>query len=199
MLQQPITTEIQLVESKTCKRGRGKPTETEFYCGRVLPLTSFTKGKSSCKECSNKKTKLYNETKIATIVTNTLQEQLRTDVREPKLEEQLIMDLRNDLKREVQKSTELEEQLITELENSDRLEKKLEKEKMELKIEIQKYYEHSLKLQTQLQLQIQLQEKLQAANKLLHEQIQKLEEENRKLQLSNKAHLDEIRILSKPR
>lgn len=169
MLQQPIlTTETQLIETKTCKRGRGKATETEFYCGRILPISSFTKGKSSCKECSNKKTKLYNETKIAAIVADKLQEQ-RTDIRELELEEQLIMELRNDLKREVQKSTELEEQLITELVNSDRLEKE--------KMEVQKYYENSLKL--------------------LHEEIEKLELENRKLQLNNKAHLDEIRILSK--
>ena len=175
MLQQPIlTTETQLIETKTCKRGRGIPTETEFYCGRILPISSFTKGKSSCKECSNKKTKLYNETKIAAIVADKLQEQrtdISIDVRTTELEKEKI-ELRNDLKREVQKSTGLEEQLITELENSDRLER-----------EVQKYYEHSLKLQ--------------AANKLLHEEIEKIQEENRKLQSHNKAHLDEIRILSK--
>ncbi len=56
----------QPVEMKTCQRARGPHTEGEIYCGRTLPINYFSKGRSQCKECSAKKTKAYNETKIAT-------------------------------------------------------------------------------------------------------------------------------------
>ena len=56
----------QQVEMKTCQRARGPHTEGEIYCGRTLPINHFSKGRSQCKECSAKKTKAYNETKIAT-------------------------------------------------------------------------------------------------------------------------------------
>lgn len=182
MLQQSIiTTETQLVETKTCKRGRGKPTETEFYCGRILPLTSFTKGKSSCKECSNKKTKLYNETKIATIVSNTLQEcHLRDNI----VDKTVISSEEID---------QLRMQLTMEIQKSDKLEIEIEEAKLQdeqLRMEVQKYYDISLKLQSQLQSQSQL---LQKSD----EQLKILETENRKLYLENKAHLDEIKVLSK--
>ncbi len=56
----------QPVEMKTCQRARGPHTEGEIYCGRTLPINYFSKGRSQCKKCSAKKTKAYNETKIAT-------------------------------------------------------------------------------------------------------------------------------------
>ena len=58
----------QPVETKVCQRARGPHTEGEIYCGRTLPLNYFSKGRAQCKECSSKKTKVYNETKIATLV-----------------------------------------------------------------------------------------------------------------------------------
>lgn len=58
----------QPVEMKTCQRARGPHTEGEFYCGRTLPINYFSKGRAQCKECSSKKTKVYNETKIATVI-----------------------------------------------------------------------------------------------------------------------------------
>lgn len=52
--------QYQQVEYKTCQRARGSSTENEIYCGRSLPISQFTKGRSQCKECNSKVTKSYN-------------------------------------------------------------------------------------------------------------------------------------------
>lgn len=58
----------QPIEMKICQRARGPHTEGEIYCGRSLPLNYFSKGRAQCKECSAKKTQLYNENKITTMI-----------------------------------------------------------------------------------------------------------------------------------
>ena len=55
--------QINNVETKKCKRTRGVHTETEEYCGRILPISCFTKGRTRCKECNNTSIKKYNENK----------------------------------------------------------------------------------------------------------------------------------------
>lgn len=52
------------IETKICQRGRGPHLENEIYCGRTLTMDHFSKGRAQCKECSVKKTQVYNANKV---------------------------------------------------------------------------------------------------------------------------------------
>lgn len=186
---------LQLIETKTCKRARGPHTEGEFYCGRILPITSFSKGRAQCKECSSKKTKVYNETKIAAIIQqqslhpNIIQQQSNnsTATTNPEMEESLS-----------KLSTELEQ----------------------MKIEYQKYYDaalqyhnENLRLKQELDTLTLSNNDLIRKDKLLHSEIEDktriiktnsdsiglLQKENRELKSENISLLDEIRVLERKR
>ena len=52
------------IQTKICQRARGPHTEGEIYCGRTLTMDHFSKGRAQCKECSVKKTQVYNQSKV---------------------------------------------------------------------------------------------------------------------------------------
>lgn len=76
----------QPVEMKTCQRARGPHTEGEIYCGKTLPINYFSKGRSQCKECSAKKTKAYNETKVQQHSSNPINHEMQESLNKLSLE-----------------------------------------------------------------------------------------------------------------
>lgn len=176
---------LQLIETKTCKRARGPHTEGEFYCGRILPITSFSKGRAQCKECSSKKTKVYNETKIAAIIQQ--QSNNSTATTNPEMEESLS-----------KLSTELEQMKIEYQKYYDAA---------------LQYHNENLRLKQELDTLTLSNNDLIRKDKLLHSEIEDktriiktnsdsiglLQKENRELKSENISLLDEIRVLERKR
>lgn len=193
-MQQP-----QLIETKICQRARGPHTEGEFYCGKILPLSSFSKGRAQCKECSAKKTKIYNEIKIAAIVQ---QQSLQSNINQQQSNNPINQEMKESL---------------------DKLSIELE----QMKIEYKKYYDaaleyynHNLSLNKELE---EKQEKLNILtlsnndlikrNKILQSElddkiriiktntdtISSLQKEIKELKSENVSLNDEIRVLERKR
>ena len=192
---------LQLIQTKTCQRARGPHTEGEFYCGKILPLSSFSKGRAQCKECSSKKTKTYNEIKIAAIIQ---QQSLQSNNTQQSSHPVAIVN------------HEMEESLS-----------KLSSELEQMKIEHKKYYDASLQYHNEnLRLSKQLQEKqeefdtvtlsnsdLVKRNQTLQSELEdktrtikintdtisSLQKEIRELRSANVSLDDEIRVLGRKR
>ena len=176
----------QPVEMKTCQRARGPHTEGEIYCGRTLPINHFSKGRSQCKECSAKKTKAYNETKIATsspavVINHEMEESLKKlslELEQMKIEHKKYYDAslqyhNENLRLSKQLQEKQEEFDIVTLSNSDLVKRN----------------------QT---LQSELEDKTRTI-KINTDTISSLQKEIRELRSENVSLNDEIRVLGRKR
>ncbi len=147
----------QLIKTKTCERRRGPKTENEFYCGRILPETMFTGGKSQCKECSVKKTNHYNIQK------------------------------KEEMKRELERIDLLSRNVeLIKLEAKEEIKGQVEKEIEEMKSNLSFLNEENLELRSLLEEREKEKLELQKYIKLLENRIESLTDENRLLNKSKK-------------
>lgn len=191
------------IQTKICQRARGPHTEDEIYCGRTLTMDHFSKGRAQCKECSVKKTQVYNQSKI---IVNQPNELLNSHIQE--LERSIIS-----LKLELSTISENLKIKTSELNESQLQYKKYYDGALE-------YYNETIKLKENLEIISLSNNELLRKDKLLQseledktktiksnsEMILSLQKENSDLKLDNKtlnndikALNDEIRVLERKR
>ena len=175
----------QPVEMKTCQRARGPHTEGEIYCGRTLPINYFSKGRSQCKECSAKKTKAYNETKVHQQASNPINQEMKESL------DRLSLELEQ-MKLECKKYYDGALQLHNE---NLRLSKQLQEKQEEF--DTITLSNNDLIKRNKL-LQSELEDKTRTI-KTNADTISFLQKEIRELKLENVSLNDEIRVLERKR
>lgn len=186
------------IQTKICQRARGPHTEGEIYCGKTLTMDHFSKGRAQCKECSVKKTQVYNQSKIQNGLSTTgSNEILNNHIQEL---DGLIVSLNRKLDEKTIELSTLSENLkvkTSELNESQLQYKKYYDGALE-------YYNETIKLKENLEDKIRIIKSnsemilsLQKENRELNKLLEEKSKENIALSNDIKALDDEIRFLEK--